>query len=656
MVCYLEIVFNLWYAFLIHFCECLNSHSRSVVVNLLKISLVLIAVMFAISLTFAIVGLVTFDLSVHEIKNILAVRNEGFAVNMVEDLEDHIDKRVSDFEDLTNLNLIHSALINSNEEFKNIPDIKSYLDVREKEIEFNQSSPFIGSKVDESLVAEFLDTIEFYHDEYNFDVVEELFVTNAYGANVALGSGTSDYSQSDEEWWQITKETGRYVGKIRYNEDYQSYSIEFAFRVDDVDGNFLGVLRVLISLNDLLRDLVEDSDLLATSGRNPLILDENGNSFFSNNKIIFSDSPVPYFSKIQSGVDSGFFELVDSTDDFLLISYAKSLKYESFEGFKWTVVIEQNQSPIVAESIDLRNSILIASILGMIATVIGSLLISSTVSLPLKRLTNSAESISRGEFDIHPVKSKIDEIQKINDSFEKMILSLKRLIETEKNLAEMHVKIKNERLSAIGELAASMAHDMKNPLATIKSSAEILQKKSLEDEETKEIINRMNRAIDRMSHQINDVLNYVRITPLKIRTVKISNLLQTAKNSLNIPDNITILIPGSEIEIDCDVEKLEIVFINIFLNSIQAIGNESGTIECKISKKNSKTEIVIQDSGQGIPENIFSKIFDPLVSSKQMGTGLGLSSTKHVIEQHNGSISAQNNPTRFTIILPISSQ
>jgi len=622
----------------------------------LKISLVLITVMFAISLTFAIVGMVTFDLSVHEIKNLLALRNEGFAVNMVGDLEEHIDKRVSDFQDLTNLNLIHSALINSNEEFEDIPDIKSYLDLKEKEIEFSRASPFIGNQADEPLVNELLDTIQFYHDEYNFDVVEELFVTNAYGANVALGSGTSDYSQSDEDWWQITKDTGKYVGKIKYNEEYQSYSIEFAFRIDDVDGNFIGVLRVLISLDDLLRDLIEDSDLLATSGRNALILDENGYSFFANNKISLAESPVPYFSMIQSGKDEGFFELADSTDDFLMISYAKSTKYDNFEGFKWTVVVEQNQSPIVAESIDLRNSILLASILGMIATIVGSVLISKIVSLPLKRLTKTSEAISRGDFNVHPVRSKIDEIQTINDSFEEMIKNLKKLIETEKNLAEMHVKIKNERLSAIGELAASMAHDMKNPLATIKSSAEILQRKSSQNEETKQIIERMNRAIDRMSHQINDVLNYVRITPLHLEKIKIITLLETAKNSLNIPDNISISIPDSEIEIECDVEKLEIVFINILLNSIQAIGNNPGKIECIVRKNNSNAIIEIQDTGEGIPEDIFSKIFDPLVSSKQMGTGLGLSSTKHVIEQHHGTITAQNNPTRFIITMPISSK
>ena len=622
----------------------------------MKISLVLIAVMFAISLTFAIVGMVTFDLSVHEIKNLLALRNEGFAVNMVGDLEEHIDKRVSDFQDLTNLNLIHSALINSNEEFEKIPDIKSYLDKKEKEIEFSKSSPFIGNRVDEPLVNELLDTIQFYHDEYNFDVVEELFVTNAYGANVAIGSGTSDYSQSDEEWWQITKDTGKYVGKIKYNEEYQSYSIDFAFRIDDVDGNFIGVLRVLISLDDLIRDLIEDSDLLSTSGRNALILDENGNSFFANNKIFLAESPVPYFSLIQSGKNEGFFELADSTDDFLMISYAKSTKYENFEGFKWTVVIEQNQSPIVAESIDLRNSILLASVLGMIATIVGSILISKTVSLPLKRLTKTSEAISRGDFNIHPVKSKIDEIQTINDSFEEMIKNLKKLIETEKNLAEMHVKIKNERLAAIGELAASMAHDMKNPLATIKSSSEILQKKSPQNEETKQIIERMNRAIDRMSHQINDVLNYVRITPLHLEKITVTSLLESAKKSLNIQDNVSISIPDSEIEIECDVEKLEIVFINIFLNSIQAIGNNLGKIECFVSKNNSNVIIEIQDTGEGIPEDIFSKIFDPLVSSKQMGTGLGLSSTKHVIEQHHGTIIAQNNPTRFIITMPISSK
>jgi hypothetical protein len=75
----------------------------------------------------------------------------------------------------------------------------------EQQIESTGISPFIGEESQQVLTEELLDTIEFYHDEYNYDVIGELFVINAYGTNVALTSGTSVFSQSEEEWWQITK-------------------------------------------------------------------------------------------------------------------------------------------------------------------------------------------------------------------------------------------------------------------------------------------------------------------------------------------------------------------------------------------------------------------------------------------------------------------
>lgn len=622
-------------------------------VHPLKISLVIIAVMFSISLTFTIVGLVTFDLSVQEIKKLLGSRNEGFAFNMIQGLDKHIEKRLLDFKDLTKLELIQLALINSNEEFKKIEDVKSYLNIREQDIANTGIFPFIGTAVGEVLIHELEDTVEFYNEEYNYDVIQELFVTNAYGANVALAYGTSDYSQSDEEWWQVTKENGSYKGRVDFNEDYETYSIDFAYRIDDMDGNFIGIMRVMITLDDLLSEFVEESNLLTSSGRSVLLLDETGNSIYSDEIITLSSSPVPYFTKITRGGESGYFQLKGDFDDFSLISYAQSTGYKTFEGFEWIVVIEQDKSSILAEFVELRNSILIASIAGMIASVIGALLISGTVSSPLKQLTKTARSISKGNFDVKVRKSRIDEIQTISSSIEKMANDLEKLVETEKQLAEAHVKIKNERLSAIGELAASMAHDLKNPLATIKSSAIILQKNT-KDVELYEVVDRMNRAIERMSHQINDVLNYVRITPLEFEQIKVTDLLYMAKNSLTIPDNVSISIPESDIQIKCDIEKLEIVFINIFLNAIQAIGTDVGKIECSIKQKDSTVIIDVKDSGPGIPDEIFSKIFDPLVSSKQKGTGLGLSTCKNVLEQHGGSISAHNDPTIFTVNLPIS--
>lgn len=610
--------------------------------------------MFSMSLVFTVFGLVTFDLSVNEIKKLLAVRNENFAYNMIQGLDKHIEERVIDFEDLTKLELIHNKLTESNLEFERIQDITEYLNIKEQEIEYTKVTPFVGQSVsDEILISELQDTIDFYHDEYNYDVVEELFVTNAYGANVAIVSGTSDYLQSDEEWWQITKDVGKYVGKIQYNDEYESYSIDFGYRIDDAQGNFLGVLRVVITMDDFLNEYVEESDLLTTSGRNAILLDENGHLIFSNGQITTSDASVSYFSDIAQGEDTGYLELDDKTDDFLLISYAKSTGYRTFEGFDWVSVVEQNSSSIVQEFVELRNSILTVSVLGMIVSVVVGVLISKVISSPLRRLTETSRRIAKGNFDVDIKKSRINEINIIGNSLKEMSGDLQNLIDTEKKLAEAHVKIKNERMTAMGELSASMAHNMKNPLGIIQSSAHILQKNTM-DKEMDDVVKRMNRAIDRMSHQINDVLNYVRTTPLEKNTIKITDLLNSAKNTLEIPEHITISVPDSSIEISCDVRKMEIVFTNIFLNAIQAIGTEQGKVICKIDQNKTSAIIEIQDSGPGIPKNLMSQIFNPLVTSKQKGTGLGLSTCKNVIEQHGGTIAVQNNPTRFTITIPLS--
>jgi signal transduction histidine kinase len=146
----------------------------------------------------------------------------------------------------------------------------------------------------------------------------------------------------------------------------------------------------------------------------------------------------------------------------------------------------------------------------------------------------------------------------------------------------------------------------------------------------------------------------VRITPLDTKSIKISELLQLAQDSLEIPNNISVSIPDSDIQIKCDARKLEIVFINLLLNSIQAIGKDKGKIECKIEQKDSTAIVEIIDSGPGIPDDILLRIFEPLITSKQHGTGLGLSTCKNIIEQHGGTISAYNNPTRFVVLLPIS--
>jgi PAS domain S-box-containing protein len=231
----------------------------------------------------------------------------------------------------------------------------------------------------------------------------------------------------------------------------------------------------------------------------------------------------------------------------------------------------------------------------------------------------------------------------------------KMLIEKEKQLAISEEKAKNSRLIAIGETASRLGHDLRNPLSVITNTIGILKLKSkndVYDENIQEKYAKIERAISRMSHQIEDVLDFVRIKPLELANRSLVEIINEVSDKITKPDNVKINLPQNDLKITCDSKKLEIAFVNLITNAIQAIGDK-GEITIKMTDDKDNACISIEDSGPGIPDEILSKIFDPLFTTKQTGTGLGLVSCKNIIEQHGGSITVTNKPTTFTILLPL---
>ena len=608
--------------------------------------------MFGIFLMFTIYELLIFDVSLQELKKLLSTRNEGFAFNMMQDLDQRLENRITNLKSLTEIPEIQNTIQESNVKFQRIQNVKEYLNLKEQEMT-KEVTPFLKENLESDLSADLKDQIEFYKNEYNFDVFEELFVTNMYGANVAIGAGFSDYVQSDEEWWNISKEKGVYYGKPEYSNQYDAYVMPIGFKITDKDNNFLGVMRVVLSLNDVIVGFNDEATLINNEHRNAILLDDQGRIIYSKGIQDFTNT-VSYFEKILQNPDVGFFELDDVEDNLRLVSYAKSTGYKSFEGFDWVVVIEQDSSSFVDEFVDMNNSIMFVFVLGMIFSIILGLVMAKLVTSPLKELASMARSISQGNFNVKSRKTRITELQEIQNSFETMTLSLAKLIETEKQLAEAHAKIKNERFRAIGELAANMAHDLKNPLGTIKTSSDIISRSfNNKNPEIIEVFKRMDRAIDRINHQVQDVLNFVKITPLNVVKVYINSILESALNSINVPENISVNTSLEPVEVECDEQKIEVVFVNIILNAIQAIGKDKGKINIQIKKLDNCAVIEFVDSGVGIPENLLSHIFEPLITTKEKGTGLGLSSCKNIIEQHHGKIQVKNNPTTFAVTIPI---
>ncbi len=230
----------------------------------------------------------------------------------------------------------------------------------------------------------------------------------------------------------------------------------------------------------------------------------------------------------------------------------------------------------------------------------------------------------------------------------------------EKNIAlEEEIKeksyelIKKEKMAAVGTMASRLAHDLKNPLTNIKLISELLsqQLEDKMDEKMKSKCIMLKKSISNMSMIISDVLDFVRTSDLNLSQNSTKKLFESVVNNIGADESIKISLPKNDVLVYCDGRKLEAVFANLIMNSIQAMDN-SGEIEIRVMESAKTMLIEIQDSGPGIPKDNLTKIFEPLFTTKTQGTGLGLGICKSIIEQHGGSISVSNNPTVFKITLP----
>ncbi|QLH06846.1 sensor histidine kinase [Nitrosopumilus ureiphilus] len=228
---------------------------------------------------------------------------------------------------------------------------------------------------------------------------------------------------------------------------------------------------------------------------------------------------------------------------------------------------------------------------------------------------------------------------------------VKEIIELERRLAILEKQLKEEKFIAIGHLASRMAHDLRNPLSIISMSLENLKEMYEVDDIKQKLFDKIERSIDRITHQVDEVLDFVRERPLTLDKTKMTEIISESLDTLNIPKNIKLILPKNDVELICDKKQLVIALDNLILNSIQAIEGK-GMVSLSINEKNDSIIIEIEDSGSGIPKDKVDDIFEPLFTTKQQGTGLGLASVKSIIEAHRGSISVTSPPTIFMIELP----
>ena len=215
-----------------------------------------------------------------------------------------------------------------------------------------------------------------------------------------------------------------------------------------------------------------------------------------------------------------------------------------------------------------------------------------------------------------------------------------------------------ERLSALGEMAAGISHEIRNPLGIIRSSAELLKKKVTKIDPSNTMPDIIVEESSRLNSIITDFINFAKPGSPKLNLCRIEDVIeknvaflsmQMKEKGYTIKKDYQNFLP----EIQADADMLYQSFLNIFLNAMQAMPN-GGIIEVAVRSNSKVVTINFDDQGQGIATEILEKIWDPFFTTKEMGTGLGLGMVKNIIESHGGNIQIANRTqggTRVTVEL-----
>ena len=231
--------------------------------------------------------------------------------------------------------------------------------------------------------------------------------------------------------------------------------------------------------------------------------------------------------------------------------------------------------------------------------------------------------------------------------------------ERTKELVEAQARLlKTERLAAIGELAAMVGHDLRNPLAGIKNAAYYLRKKqaSFIGDSGVEMLTAIDRSVEYANNIVSDLLEFSREIHLEPEEYSPKSLVNYVVLSTTIPHNVKILEhTQSYPSIWVDVNKIERVFINLIKNSIDAMPN-GGTIEITSCQTGENVDFIFADTGSGMSTEVMARLFTPLFTTKAKGMGLGLAICKRIVEAHGGKITVEstlNKGTTFKVSLPI---
>jgi two-component system NtrC family sensor kinase len=356
---------------------------------------------------------------------------------------------------------------------------------------------------------------------------------------------------------------------------------------------------------------------------------------------------------------------LDEAHYFYVVGRFNSLSNDKSMGYVLLSPYEDSLLALKATQRVLALASLCAILVG--GTVIWLLI--SKVTRPLRELRDSAEAVSRGDYSRRVPVHSADECGELAATFNKMTenvrqsrAELEKTVETLKTTQEQLVQ--SEKLSAVGEFVAGVAHELNNPLAAVTGFAELLRESNIHTEYRRQL-DLIFKAAQRCQKIVQSLLSFARRHPVERKPVSANELVEAVLEIVAYPLRTSNVEVATNLDpnlpmVMADGHQIQQVLLNIINNARQAIEahKSGGKIVISTTVIGSNVRVTIQDNGPGIaPENL-RRIFDPFFTTKEVGkgTGLGLSLCYGIVKEHGGDIRVESSPgkgARFFVELPL---
>jgi len=307
-----------------------------------------------------------------------------------------------------------------------------------------------------------------------------------------------------------------------------------------------------------------------------------------------------------------------------------------------------------------RHAVMIVAGAGAVAICAAAMLgLAYLIQRPMVELQEKMDQVSEGNLDVSvSFANRNDEIGDLGRNFNHM---MKQLRDSREEIEVLHrTQISRaEHLATLGELAAGLAHEIRNPLAGIAGVIEIVGRDLPITSPARPVVKDVRQEIARISRTLTDLLETARPHPPQIRQSNLNTTVEHAvmlarQQVISKPIQIELQKAPDLPEVEHDSNQIHQVLLNLLLNAEQALEG-AGTVTVEVGSQDDCAAVVITDTGRGISAQVLTNIFRPFYTTKGNGTGLGLSLARRIVEEHHGRIevsSVVGKGSKFTVLLP----